>query len=273
MTDQLREAIIRALDYVQRAGVEVDSAILDGIKAPLRDSREPGRKRKMKFERKLELLMRRIFGKQAAQVEQHLGTVKAISDYLDWFDIDPEDESDLVMLFTLAAQDGVNLFGERIGIGFDPTATNAEAAKWARKYTGKFIDGINKTTAEAISKAVASFVETEGMTIGDVMKLLPFGDDRALTIAVTEITRAYAESNQLAGVELAKEYPDVKVVKTWFTNNDDLVCPICGPLDGKTVPIDSGWGENGQEDEEGILQPPAHVNCRCWTDYSTDIRG
>ena len=32
MTDQLREAIIRALDYVKRAGVEVDSAIWDGIK-------------------------------------------------------------------------------------------------------------------------------------------------------------------------------------------------------------------------------------------------
>ncbi len=32
MTDQLRHAIIQALNYVQRAGVEVDQAIMDGIK-------------------------------------------------------------------------------------------------------------------------------------------------------------------------------------------------------------------------------------------------
>ncbi len=270
MTDQLRHAIIQALNYVQRAGVEVDPAIMDGLKVTGRDAREPGRRRKMKFERQLQALMLRIFGKQAAQVESKLGTVKA-TNYEDWFDIDPEDEDEIVMLFTLAAQDGVNLFGEQIGIGFDKNLTNKEAAAWAKKYTPQFIKEINKTTADTISRAVAKFIETPGMTIGEVMEMLPFGEERAMMIAVTETTRAYAESNQLAANELADEFPDVQVVKTFYTNNDDLVCDLCGPLNGKTVPYDEGWGEDGEPDPEGVMQPPLHVNCRCWSDFSTSI--
>jgi rubredoxin len=62
-------------------------------------------------------------------------------------------------------------------------------------------------------------------------------------IAVTETTRVFAEGNKLAW-----DSTGVVSGSKWQTANDDLVCPICGPLN-----------EQVTDDE-----PPAHVNCRCW---------
>lgn len=43
--------------------------------------------------------------------------------------------------------------------------------------------------------------------------------------------------------------------KVFMTAQDERVCPECGPLDGKVIPIDERFN--------GILVPPLHVNCRC----------
>jgi hypothetical protein len=105
------------------------------------------------------------------------------------------------------------------------------------------------------------------MTIGDVMERLPFGEERALRVAVTETTRAYAEGEKLAGQQLKEEHPGVQVIKTWYTNADDLVCDICGPLDGAEALLDEDFISAG----EAIDAPPAHVNCRCWMSTSTRL--
>jgi len=83
-------------------------------------------------------------------------------------------------------------------------------------------------------------------------------------IAITETTKAFAMAERIAGNELQKAYPDVPVVKQWYTNQDDLVCDICGPLAGKEVPLTSLFAGD-------IEQPPAHVRCRCWMSTSTRI--
>ena len=53
--------------------------------------------------------------------------------------------------------------------------------------------------------------------------------------------------------------------KRWVTSNDELVCPICRPLDGVVVGLsdqfDTGQGK--------VWAPDAHVNCRC--DIELDI--
>ena len=120
--------------------------------------------------------------------------------------------------------------------------------------------------------ALALFVETPGMTIGDLVKMLPFNEERALRIAVTETTRIYAKGQMIAAQELKEQYPDVRIIKTWFTDNDDKVCEICGPLHGMTIDVDEPF----YDIEDDLYQdgnPPAHVNCRCWIETSTDIRG
>ena len=75
-----------------------------------------------------------------------------------------------------------------------------------------------------------------------------FGDARARRIAVTEVTRLFARGNQMAWEETGF----VNMVK-WNTAEDELVCPVCRPLDGTMIGI-------GDID----AMPPAHVNCRCY---------
>jgi len=103
------------------------------------------------------------------------------------------------------------------------------------------------------------------MTIGDVVNLLPYTESRALLIATTETTRVYAEANLLAGEALKKEYPDVQVIKRFFTNRDDRVCPLCAPLHGQEVEI-------GETFEGGYDGPPIHCGCRCWVETTTRIQ-
>jgi SPP1 gp7 family putative phage head morphogenesis protein len=79
---------------------------------------------------------------------------------------------------------------------------------------------------------------------------------RAEMIAVTEVTRAAAEGERATVREIEKE--GIRMVEVWQTNNDSLVCPICGPRHGKKV--GDGWSKN-----DG---PPAHPRCRCWLTHT-----
>lgn len=53
--------------------------------------------------------------------------------------------------------------------------------------------------------------------------------------------------------------------KIWWTMRDELVCPICAPMHGQSVPIGSMFVSpyNGRE----FMTAYAHVKCRCWTQW------
>ena len=89
-------------------------------------------------------------------------------------------------------------------------------------------------------------------------------------VAVTEITRLYGKAAQLAGEELAKANPGVRVIKTWWTNNDAIVreCPVCWPLHGVSVKIKDNFVDGVGNEQE---HPPAHPRGRCWISVRTDI--
>ncbi len=267
----LHLALIDTLDAACDTLVAKGVALPDALKR--RDKREPGRKEKEAAEDKLYAATRRHWKRQAEKIEQAVilqhPERKAITDTFPWlledeWWEDPDFERDLVLLLTQAAKSGIVLFQEQVMVGMDYTMTNAEAAKWARRYTYDLIRGIDDTTRKAVREAVTAFVETPGMTVGDVMRGLPFDERRAETVATTEITRAYAEGQRMAGEDLQREYPDVRVVKQWTTNNDDRVCLICGPLDGVEVELSEAY-------PGGYDGPPAHVNCRCWQSTRTRI--
>jgi len=138
------------------------------------------------------------------------------------------------------------------------------------------ITGIDETTLDDVRSAVSMFIQTPGMTIGDTMSAMSITgmqrEMRSLRIAVTEITNAYATAEQLAGEQLQSEFPDVRVIKRWWTNNDDLVCPICGPLHGKIVGIGEKFSTDLGDDNIVVNErPPAHPNCRCWLSTTTQI--
>ena len=273
MTLQLTDITLELRDRLAVIGVPLPFAL------KRRDPREPGRRRKERTEDELHSLFLAYFRKQKYNVRKTLSAVAPHRKTLFGYDVDyymmyleehiAADNAFIAKLgrvLTKAATNGVLVFKEMIDLEMDYTLVNQRAVRWANKYAGNLISGIDKTTKQAVRQLMGDFVRTPGMTIGDIVNNLPYNESRSLMIATTETTKTYAMANRMAGEALAKEYPDVLVVKRWFTNNDDIVCDICRPLNGTVVPLNEKW-------PGGIDQPPAHVNCRCWMTTSTRIGG
>ena len=235
---------------------------------------EPDAAEKLTAEAQLARVLRGYFARlqrravarlQARPPQQHAAKVAYVDDEFDadFFD-DRDFLADLLKLLTAATRLGVLSLPDLLGLDLNLTATNKEAEQAAREYAYSLVKDLTETARQTLQDVISEFVATPGMTLGDVIDRLPFSEQRAALIATTEITRAYATGQAAAGAALKEQYPDVRVVKTWWTNNDDRVCPICGPL-------------NGQEVDEGDLfdsefdGPPAHPGCRCWVSYRTRI--
>lgn len=135
---------------------------------------------------------------------------------------------------------------------------NQQVIDWLNKYKATVLRGISNTTRQKVVRIFGDWIRS-----GDALPALEamlepiFGERRATQIAVTEITRIYAEGNLAAwrSTNMIGE-------KRWNTAVDELVCPICRPLNGIVVPIDEGFTPEGAG--LGPTAPPAHVNCRCW---------
>jgi hypothetical protein len=271
--DDFRENVKRAYAGAQTVlRLQVGAYDMPSLDLALkrRDKREPDRREKELADDRLSAIVMRIFRKQRQIITQKMQDRYPGRKAVEWDDLDPdefEDEmAELVLELSKAFRGGVKLYAEALPI-FDPSPLAARAAKWAASYAYDLIREINKTTIESIRNAISAFVSTPGMTIGDLVGMIPLSPDRALTIAVTETTRAFSEGQRAAGVEMREQFPDVQVFKEWFTNNDDLVCEICGPLNEKVIKFEDSF----PADEEGLDGPPAHPNCRCWTSVFTDI--
>lgn len=142
-------------------------------------------------------------------------------------------------------------------IGVDWALINQAAADWAAQYTYNLIRGINDTSMQALQRAVQRYYE-RGQTIGELREAIAkiFGPSRAQAIAVTEVTRAAAQGEFLIAEDIRNQ--GVDMIAVWRTNADEIVCPICGPLEGKRREEWPFMVSDG---------PPAHVNCRCWVNH------
>jgi SPP1 gp7 family putative phage head morphogenesis protein len=154
------------------------------------------------------------------------------------------------------AYEGSKQAAVKVGITFSPVLGNAQAVEYARTHTDALLNQLGSTSENLVGAALADWLEKPGADIGDLQEALrpAFGKARASVIAATETTRAYASG------EMAAYQAEGYTQWTWVAHRDDLICPICGKLAGKTVRIGQAFGEyNGAS----ILQPPAHPNCRC----------
>ena len=148
------------------------------------------------------------------------------------------------------------MFGTSKLFGVDMWAlANNAAVQWALGYGYELVTGLLATTRNWLGIQVAEYVqnsETIGKLIGRIRQGTGFGEDRARMIAVTEVTRAFAEGNREAW-----KASGVIEKREWRTNSDELVCPVCGPLAGRVVGLEEDFGD-------GLSGPPAHPRCRCW---------
>lgn len=152
----------------------------------------------------------------------------------------------------------------------DWTLVNVRAAEWATQYAFNLVRLIDSTTRDGLQAAISHYFQTpESMgdlraaiakfipTIQDKLGRTLYAGTRAEMIATTEVTRA-ATQGELAWVrEIRADNPAIRMREIWQTNQDELVCPECGPRQGKAI--------------EGHDFPPAHPRCRCWT--NTEIVG
>lgn len=143
---------------------------------------------------------------------------------------------------------------DEIGVDFDPVTMANAASDWASTYTFDRVKGIAETTQALLQKAISAYQSTPGMTQDDVKAKLAaaFGEQRASVLAITEITRASAQ-----GVNEYQSYltdAGVTMLRRWGTNNDDLQCSLCGPMNGL---LETAWPEDAMDG------PPLHPRCRC----------
>jgi HK97 family phage portal protein len=141
-------------------------------------------------------------------------------------------------------------------VPIDEAVASGRINDWLGDYVPITTRRIDDTTAERIKQVIDTYRQTPGMTIQDVADMLrPVADPyRASMIAITEMTRASTQAVDNYQAYLTEN--GITTTMYWTTQNDELACPICGPL------------HNSPKDEwpaDQIDGPPAHPNCRCST--------
>jgi len=147
-----------------------------------------------------------------------------------------------------------------LGAEFDPF--DAAAREWLQTHAFELVRGVTQTTLNELRRTL-----TEGWEAGEgipeladrVREVFEEADRyRSFLIARTETTA----TGNMAQLSVLRQTGIG--YKTWSTSDDERVCPVCGPLDGKTVRLD-------EEFAPGIFAPPAHPNCRCTTLAPTEL--
>lgn len=152
-----------------------------------------------------------------------------------------------------AAIEGAVSGMETVSIGLDWALINTAARDWARTYTYDLVKGITETSQGLLQQPIADWIES-GAPLDALIDQLAqdpvFSGARASLVASTEVTRAFAQGN----LEAWRASGVVDGVR-WEVAGDDLVCPICSPLQNKEGTLTGGV--------DGLF-PPAHPACRCW---------
>lgn len=184
--------------------------------------------------------------------------MRRVLEHPDWGILPDELEAQPVaaVMTGIALREAAKLWAEKTTMP-PPASLWTSVTTSIRRYAFDLFKEIDEITRSELGLYLRTYV-TEGWTLGELEAQIAtiFGPDRANRIAVTEVTRAYSMAKWHTADEMAAL--GLPMIATWETEHDDLVCDICGPLDGK--PEGHGWT---RLDEKGNEQPPAHPNCRC----------
>lgn len=214
---------------------------------------------RVKFEKELMRTIGRISSTRVDEIIRLLGDPPDVENVPPsfWRKLAREISTEIEPLIVNVYLAGARALADEISVGGVAwNVVKKDAVTWAQNYTFGLVKGIDGVSRDLLRRSVSRYFETP-MTQGDLRRLIEptFGASRARRIAVTEVTRASALGEFAVATELRSL--GIESIPVWETNNDDLVCPVCGPLNHKPLI---------GEDIESLL-PPAHVNCRCWVNY------
>lgn len=154
--------------------------------------------------------------------------------------------------------DAAREFMESIHYEIDQNLLLASAQAWAAdRARNQLVATLNQTTSDRV-QAILSQFQSGGMTNETLINRLSkvVRRDRAVLIAITEVTRAASEGQQRVANHLREQ--GVNLTTIWNTLVDERVCPICGPRNGMAQ--GTNWFD----------LPPAHPRCRCFVTFRND---
>lgn len=172
---------------------------------------------------------------------------------ITWDDLDAQMKAALEPVLKEIMLANMDAAMEQVGVALGDGVAATSSSAWAKQYAGELIKNVSTVTQKLTQDTISTYLATSGMTMGDVVSALApaFGATRAEAIAITEVTNASSAGMTSYQTEVAKL--GVKTVRISNTNEDDRVCPICKPLDGKP---ESEWPNT-----DG---PAWHPRCRCF---------
>lgn len=152
--------------------------------------------------------------------------------------------------------------GLAVTVGFDPGIVNERAAAWAEQYSFDLVKGITDNSAARLGELVGAFFRDPAQDLQGLADKIAalFGPVRGEMIATTEATRASAEGEQRLLEEIMQLNPSARMEEFWQTSEDEIVCPICRPLNGVKG---DGKGNFKHPDDGKRYRLPAHPRCRC----------
>ncbi|GEM_PF-2675140 len=208
-------------------------------------------------ERRLQKALEALFSKLASDIAGKIVKGEAVDDTFLAVAFGSVIEPQLV---EAATAEGIRIAAEVV-VAFDPAVINQAAVDWARAHAGEMIPKIAETTRKAVGDTVAKYAATPGMTRGELEAMLRqsgFSAVRAEAIAVSEVTDAYSAATDSYQAMLKEAGLDME--RVWHASGDELVCPLCGPLNNKP---ESEWEKASPG--TGTKGPKRHVRCRCKT--------
>ncbi|MFA6134451.1 MAG: phage portal protein [Phycisphaerae bacterium] len=249
-----------AVKHVFARFISADNAAAEAAKA-----KEPERAAEEALRKKIEVILKA----RMARVTKDPAHYEAALEGLD-----AELQAALIPELAKAVRDQIAAQSLEVGVAFDIAAINQAAVEWAKKYTFELVKGLTETTLKQLRTVISTYLETPGMTQGDLVGMLEptFGAARANSIATNEVTRAMSQGTTMHQELLAEA--GVQMEEVWHTANDDHVCYICGPANGKgqdepiTAADEAPWGRSfwrGRSWKEVFPGgPPGHAGpCRC----------
>jgi len=241
-------------------------------------------KQRKKIENEGSDLINTAFGKIVNAICSPTGTINeldvdlALKRYYEASGLYLRDSLDqfLHIALELGISEGIRLVEELIGVnqkqtanvsGVDWTMINQDSLSWLHEHLDILLVHLDQTSAIIVQNQVSNWINN-GLPISalrDNLTRYGFSENRAESIAVTEVTRVYAEGNRQAF-----KHAPFQVAMQWNTAVDEIVCQICRPLNGSVKDVNESFFDELPDDVKQKLNDrtfevmPAHVRCRCW---------
>lgn len=146
---------------------------------------------------------------------------------------------------------GKALVGQAIQTSPDPSVEE-EIDRAAEAY----VAAVAPTLARGMAQNTAAALIRRPLAPGSAQSSFLFSPKRAAASSITEVTRTGSQADRISARTIVARLA-MRQVAIWRTAEDDLVCPICRPLNNLPETGPNGWASRVPGGS------PAHIGCRC----------